>query len=41
LIGIIADPHDIEDNVPILDQANLAQASLERLDKRSVIRVGG
>src|SRR6266545_2594155 len=40
LVGIAADPYDIEHDVSTLDQAGLAQALTERLDERAVIRVG-
>src|SRR6266508_2812122 len=41
LIGVAANPGDIENDVSILDQANAAQTLLKRLNERAVVSVGG
>src|SRR4029077_15849847 len=38
---LVADPYDVKDNVPVLNQANVAQPLSEHLDERLVIGVGG
>jgi hypothetical protein len=41
LVGITGDPLDVEHDVSILDQAGLAQAILEGLDKRAIVALDG
>jgi hypothetical protein len=40
VLGVARDPHHVERDVPIVDEAHVAQTMPERLDERPVIRVG-
>jgi len=37
LIGIAADPHDVEENVSVLDKPDLPQTLSKGLDQRAII----